>query len=251
MARKSLTRRMLNGVALVSAPGLAVTVLRLRWMGLRTLLSPRKLTLLAAAARHCSTLEGDYIEFGVFRGGSAAILGQPLKGTGKVLHLCDSFEGLPAPGELDSDFSRGQFGKTSAEMVREGLDRLGVPARLHVGWFSDTIPGLGDLRFALVHLDVDLYESFRECLEYCYPRMTPGALMLVDDYGGAPEKGGRRAIDEFFQDKSERVAPLTESQAAVRIGSDGSDLLRVLSRRAGWIPALPGAANALYRPRRA
>jgi hypothetical protein len=52
----------------------------------------------------------------------------------------------------------------------------------------------GDL--ALLRLDTDWYESTRHELEHLYPRLRPGGVLIVDDYGHF--EGARRAVDEYF-----------------------------------------------------
>ena len=68
----------------------------------------------------------------------------------------------------------------------------------HIGYFSGWIPNAfpaepGD-RYRFVHLDVDLYEPTRDSLNYFYPRLVPGGMIVSDDYGWP---GARKAIDEF------------------------------------------------------
>lgn len=89
------------------------------------------------------------------------------------------------------------------------------------GLFPDSALGLGHLRFSLVHQDVDLYESTRRSLEFVYPRLSPGGILLSHDYSWEP--GVSMAFDAFFADKPETVIGLPTSQCiAVRLG--GGDL---------------------------
>jgi hypothetical protein len=60
-----------------------------------------------------------------------------------------------------------------------------------------------DRRFKLVHIDVDLYQPTRDSVEFFYPRMVPGGVILCDDYGSTRCPGARRAMDEFFFEKPE------------------------------------------------
>lgn len=228
-------------------PDLRRMVHRARAAGLETLLDYQRLAMLAAAVRRGRELEGDMIECGSYRGGSAALIGMLLEGTGKTLHVCDSFEGLPAPTARDNFHREGDFNDTSAERVRRGLESLGVPARVHVGFFDKTFPALEDRRFAFAHIDVDLYQSVRDCLEFCHPRMTEGAVMIFDDYGAKSCEGAKEAVDEFFADRPERVSHLTGDAHGVVVGSPRADLRDVLRRSVGWTLALPVVGDALLR----
>lgn len=64
------------------------------------------------------------------------------------------------------------------------------------GYFPSTAGPVIDLRFSFVHLDVDLYESTKSCLEFFYPRLNVGGVISPDDYVGA--HGVWTAFEEFF-----------------------------------------------------
>jgi O-methyltransferase len=230
-----------------SYPRLRQMVQRSRAAGLETLLDYQRLALLAAAVRLCRDLEGDAVECGSYRGGGAALIGQVLEGTGKTVHVCDSFEGLPAPGEKDNFHHEGDFNDTSAARVRDGLRSLGISAELHVGFFDQTLPALAGHRFAFAHIDVDLYSSVRECLEFCYPRMSAGGIMIFDDYAAPTCHGAKAAVDEFFAERPERVVCLSEPAHAVRVGDASGSLRDDLRREVGGMLALPLVGESLLR----
>jgi hypothetical protein len=88
----------------------------------------------------------------------------------------------------------------SLEEVQAGFSDVGYPAeRLHfvVGRVEDTIPEAAPSRIAILRLDTDWYESTRHELEHLYPRLSPGGVLLLDDYGYW--EGARRAVDEFLE----------------------------------------------------
>jgi len=177
---------------------------------------------------------GDFVECGVWLGGSAGLmavaLGQFEKETPRKLHLFDSFEGLPAPGLEDGERAAEYWRSTEgsehvmvhrcvagADLVRSFLHgRLRIPRErvvFHEGWFHDTLPQL-DADFgpiAILRLDGDWYDSTRICLEHLYDRLSPGGVVLLDDY--FCWEGCRKATDEFRTQKS-----ITE--AIIRIDSD-------------------------------
>jgi len=159
---------------------------------------------------------GSFVECGVWRGGSSAIMGLAMRHAGQKrdLHLFDSFEGLPEPTQKDGEVAKAYSGGRasgdlkSVDQCKAGLDevqtlllgRLGLDPALvhfHVGWFQKTLPakaaGLGPI--ALLRLDGDWYESTRLCLEHLYPLVVPGGMVVLDDY--FDWEGCKLATDEY------------------------------------------------------
>lgn len=148
-------------------------------------------------------VDGDIVECGTARGGSAALMALALKRLDPVrtLWAFDTFEGIPPPTEADPDFEvahlyTGQFKGELAD-VRYLFQRLSImsPIRFVKGLFQDTIPTSGVARIAVLHLDGDWYESIRVCLDQLYDRVTTGGVIQIDDYGHW--EGARKAVDEF------------------------------------------------------
>jgi hypothetical protein len=170
--------------------------------------------------QHALHLEGDLAECGVYRGGTAYLIARLIDEGGAAkrrLHLFDTFAGMPRSAAADPGryHREGDFGDTSLEDVRAFLDGFAF-VDFHPGVIPRTFEGLGDLRFALVHLDVDLYQSTRDCCRYFYERMTPGGVMLFDNYGYphyAPAE--KKAVDEFFADRAENPISLGTTQCLV------------------------------------
>jgi len=218
---------------------------RARRAGLSTLLDYQRLAALQGAARIALGVAGDVVEFGSYRGGSAALLGEAIRGTGRALVLCDSFAGLPAPGARDNYHTKGDFSDTSAENVARGLEQLGIKAELRVGLFKDTLARpVGPLCFA--HVDVDLYESVLQCLRFCYPFLSPGGVIVLDDYSAPTCLGARAAADEFCAATGEVIAPLSHPSAAVWVGRKSRSLRGEILRRSS-IGALGTLAGAVFR----
>lgn len=184
----------------------------------RTLVSADRCHMVWRFARHARRLPGDFVECGVFRGGTALLLARTLSGTGpdRTLHLFDSFEGLAASSGKDGDFyPKGAFSETSEESVRELLAAHAPHVRLHRGWIPNTFSGLDSLRIAFAHIDVDQYQAALDCLLFLYPRLVPGGIMVFDDYGFPACRGERKAVDEFFAGDLAEVIPLPTGQALV------------------------------------
>jgi O-methyltransferase len=170
------------------------------------LLIPAEACQIICALKAIEKIPGDMAEVGVSTGGSAKMISGCAPN--RTLHLFDTFEGLPVPHALDSArFKPGQYA-SDFEKVQKYLD--GCNVKFYKGLFPDTTKDVPDVRFAFVHLDADLYESTKSGLEYFYPRMSPGAILICHDF--VTSEGVNRAFEEFFQDKPEIYMELTGSQ---------------------------------------
>jgi O-methyltransferase len=181
-----------------------------------TLVSRDRCYLLWKTLQQALHLPGDFIECGVFRGGTALLAAQTLDGhmQGRTLHLFDSFVGMPTTTPGIDRFESNDFTNTSAERVRDVL----VPypfTSIHVGFISDTFAGLQLDRIAWAHIDVDIYQSVRYCIAYVYPRLVPGGFMIFDDYGFPSCVSARRAVDESFASLPEVPLCLPTGQCLV------------------------------------
>jgi O-methyltransferase len=165
-----------------------------------------------ALARSAQTRPGAFAEVGVYRGGSAQIL-CAAKGAA-VLHLFDTFCGMPEVNPVtDGVFRTGDFGDATLEFVRTRLAAYeGVV--LHPGIFPVSAAALAQEKpvFQFVHLDVDLYQSTLAGLNFFYPLLAEGGLLVSHDYNHTRAPGVKRAFDEFLRDKPESVIPMWETQ---------------------------------------
>lgn len=163
------------------------------------------------AVKTTQKVPGDIAEVGVYRGGSAKIICSA-KGE-KALHLFDTFEGLPKVDEIDMvwPFYEGKFA-ASFESVRDYL-KESRNVHFYKGIFPDTAGPVKDTVFSLVNLDVDCYESTKLSLEFFYPRMSRGGIIISHDYITAP--GVKKAFDDFFEGKTEPVLETAGSQCLV------------------------------------
>ena len=151
-------------------------------------------------------IPGDMAELGVARGASAKMIAA--RAPGRLLHLFDTFEGLPDTSAKDSSrFTRRQY-RHSLEEVQDYLKAVNV--RFYKGLFPETALASADTRFAFVHLDGDLYESTLAGLEWFYPRLNKGGILVCHDYDTSI--GVNRAFEEFFVDKPEPYFDLVGSQ---------------------------------------
>jgi O-methyltransferase len=182
----------------------------------KTLLNAERAWTLYSLARQALSVEGDFLEAGVYRGGTALLLRRVLDcGPGpRCLHLFDTFDGMP-PTDPSRDWHRqNDFRDTSVETVSGFVGREDKIC-LHKGLIPETFEGLEQSRFAFSHIDVDLYRSVRDCCLFVYPRTVTGGIILFDDYGLPSCPGARQAVDEFFSDRPEFPLVLRTGQAVV------------------------------------
>lgn len=154
-------------------------------------------------------IKGDFAEVGVYRGGSAKVIAE-IKGK-KKLHLFDTFAGLPKIDKRDKYFDTGEY-FASIEQVKKLLNKY-VNVYFYQGEFPQSVKSLKHISFSFVHLDVDLYRSTKESLNYFYPKMSKGGMILIHDYPSSV--GVKKACDEFEMGKNGSILKLSGNQGLV------------------------------------
>jgi len=180
----------------------------------RTLLNTEALWTLYIYTQQCLHVSGDFIEAGVYRGGTAKFLKNLLKNASdKTLHLFDTFSGMPNADEIADFHKAGDFSDTDLSCIAEWVGDEKVC--YYPGLMENTLADIQGKTFAFAHIDVDLKSSVETCCKYIYPRMSKGGIMIFDDYGYPTCPGARAAVDNFFCDKVERPLALAHGQAIV------------------------------------
>lgn len=165
---------------------------------------------------------GDLVECGVWRGGSMMIVAQTLIDlhcTDRHLYLYDTFEGMVRPtgddvsykgvraldkfekrqtGEDRSDWCLASLEEVTALMHGTGYDA--EKTHLVPGKVEETLPGQAPEQISLLRLDTDWYESTRHELVHLFPRLAPGGVLVIDDYGDW--LGARKAVDEYIAENN-------------------------------------------------
>lgn len=145
------------------------------------------------------TLRGDMAEVGVYRGGSARVIHEAMRGSGKTLHLFDTFEGMPdifQPGKDDYSIRRTYNNVTAP--YREALRNTCTDARIYKGVFPQTAAHLTERSFCFVHFDADLYRSAIAALSFFYPRLVIGGVIVLDDFARPQCPGVYWACGEYL-----------------------------------------------------
>ncbi|CDF92476.1 MULTISPECIES: TylF/MycF/NovP-related O-methyltransferase [unclassified Pseudomonas] len=166
-----------------------------------TLVDKYRLFELWSLARQLDDLEGDFLEVGVWRGGSGCLLALASQRPGRKVFLADTFTGVVKASHLDTGYSGGEHSDTDIQRVQALAARCGVTERVQIleGMFPEHNAEHVSQRLAFLHIDVDVYESARSVLEWAMPRLAPGAVVVFDDYGFYGCEGVTRLVNEFMQ----------------------------------------------------
>jgi O-methyltransferase len=189
----------------------------------RTMLSHKRLWILWQCVGNALPLDGSAAEVGTFRGGSAWFLAAAFDrrlGHEVPVEVIDTFAGHPQErlSDRDNPIHRDgtKFTDTSYESVVEYLSGF-EQVTVRQGEFSAVAPDLPEQRYRLVHVDVDLYEPALDCLRYFGPRLAPGGILVLDDYGTPTCPGIHQAAEEYLADGGFQAwDPMTRQLVLVR-----------------------------------
>ncbi|HYM33215.1 MAG TPA: TylF/MycF family methyltransferase [Candidatus Cybelea sp.] len=174
-----------------------------------TMIGKFRMENLRGAVEHVlkNSVPGDLIETGVWRGGACIYMRAILKAYGiddRTVWVADSFEGLPLPDPERYPADRGDAHHKypelaiSLEEVQANFAKYGLlddQVRFLKGWFKDTLPTAPIEKLAILRLDGDMYESTMDALTALYEKVSPGGVIIVDDFGVIP--ACRQAIHDF------------------------------------------------------
>jgi len=170
-------------------------------------------------------IEGDIVELGSYDGLSSILLQNAIElfNSDKELHVFDSFQGLPKKSkeDINTEYDKGWCKATKDDLISNFKFYETKLPYIHEGWFKDTLQKHLPKKICFAHLDADFYHSILESLEAVYSRMPKDAVAVIDDYyddnvhvGKNILPGVKKACDEFFKDKKEKVIPLIAGNKA-------------------------------------
>lgn len=156
-------------------------------------------------------IDGEFAECGCWKGHSAYIISTILARHrfSRSFHIFDSFEGglsdktsedmsdYARQTKEEAEFEKNWFSSTIDDLKRAltGFDFI----EIYKGWIPERFHEVEHKQFSFVHVDVDLYQPTLDSLKFFYPRLMPGGIIVVDDYGYSVFPGAKRAVDEFVQ----------------------------------------------------
>lgn len=154
---------------------------------------------------------GAITEFGCYEGTTSLFMSRLLKQEqGREFHVYDSFEGLPPKTKQDAStvgdaFKAGELSASKQAFIRHFKQSgLQLPI-IHKRWFSElTAPEIPN-PIAFAFLDGDFYESIRDSLKLIEHSLSPGAIIVVDDYQSEALPGAAKAVDEWLATKPYQI----------------------------------------------
>jgi hypothetical protein len=163
--------------------------------------------------------EGDFAELGVWRGNTAAVLAHYAGINNRRVFLFDTFEGFQKNDLIGVDADKQlEFGNTSEDLVKGVIGAESRRCSFVKGHFPGTISQEHrQAKYAVVNLDCDLYEPMKAGLEFFYPRLSKGGLLVLHDYSSLFWEGARKAIDEFCRQSGELPVLLPDKSGSVFI----------------------------------
>jgi O-methyltransferase len=147
---------------------------------------------------------GDVVELGCYVGTTSLFLQHLLKNTSKTLHVYDSFQGLPQKSPQDTSpageqFKAGELAATKTQLINN-FRHAGLPLPvIHKAWFEDLKPTDLPHKICFAFLDGDFYRSILTSLRLVWPKLQPGATVIIDDYQTSALPGVHRAVTEWAQ----------------------------------------------------
>jgi hypothetical protein len=183
-------------------------------------------TLVWAAKTALRLPKGDFVECGVFQGDMSLVvlLASGLLGSGRRLHLFDSFVGIDPARLTDGEYADfPNYVEMANSHYRKSYLHESVVARfapyaevsVHKGFLPEGLEGRAPERIAWLHIDLNTARPEVETLAILFDRIVPGGLIVLDDYGWLPFKAQRDAEDIFFAERGYAVLELPTGQGLV------------------------------------
>ena len=174
-------------------------------MIISTLLGEDRLNRLRVYTQLTNWIQGSIVEIGVYKGGSATCIAKHKVRT-RNFYCFDTFEGMPQVNpNFDNYHKEKDFNDTDFNFVKSHLEKF-PNTFVYKGKFPEVNSSvIENQKFSLVHIDVDIYESYMNCLNFVYPRMVAGGVIIFDDYDQSTCLGAKKAVDEFLADKKESL----------------------------------------------
>lgn len=157
-----------------------------------------------------SRVEGDVVELGCYVGTTSVFLAEAIQKSSKKLYCYDSFEGLPEKTGQDNSPAGDQFKKgellATKKQFTQNFKKANLPMPIvKKAWFSELTPENLPNNIAFAFLDGDYYQSIKDSLKLVWPRLTKGAVVVVDDYASEALPGAARAVNEWLKTHSAKL----------------------------------------------
>ena len=180
--------------------------------------------------RWAAGIPGWQVECGCWKGLSSYLLNEQAKRLkpshdGAGFMIVDSFEGLSQPTREDRvqrgpdpAVHGGEYGAPAGtfscpqKAVRHAL--ADFPAiEYHQGWTPEILSSLPERTYSFVHIDLDLHDPIRGAVDYFFPRLEKGGVIVLDDYGSLAWPGAMKGVDDAAAALGQPLVPLSSGQA--------------------------------------
>lgn len=187
------------------------------WDGIEPL--PWRTKVICDIAAHCATLEGDFVECGVNKGGFAAAICEYLDfgAIDKRMYLLDTFAGFD-PSLLTPDEARAVGEHYDYPECYEHVCDVFAPftnVEIVRGAVPGTLRRVRSEKVAYLSIDMNCVVPEIAAAEHFWDRLVPGAVIVLDDYGFAAHKAQKEAFDEFCRRRGVSVLPLPTGQGLI------------------------------------
>ncbi len=144
----------------------------------------------------------NFVECGVASGLSAYFALTELKDEPCTFHLYDSWGIMKSEYLLDTEKEHiGDYEHQSIKNTKKNLDLYSDKIQYHVGYIPETLDDSAPNEISYLHIDVNSAKTTNEILEFFYPRLVDGGVILFDDYAWISYNETRKLTDKFLHDK--------------------------------------------------
>jgi hypothetical protein len=163
--------------------------------------------------------EGSFIEIGVWRGGTGALISKTVQDLNikEKVYLCDTFTGVVKSSKYDTHYKNGEHKDTSIALVEDLLQKLDISnVKILKGIFPDeTGESIANKKFRLCHIDVDVYQSAKDIISWIWDKIVIGGIIIFDDYGFPTCDGITKIVNEQKNLKNRIVIHNLNGQAII------------------------------------
>ena len=156
-------------------------------------------TLLMKLLRNTQEIKGDVVEVGVYRAKKYLLFLKEAERQNKIAHAIDSFRGFSKPTKFDTFYKEGELDVGGADWLRK-IVMSKKNARIHEGFIPKVLQRTGIYIISFIHIDVDIYLPTKQAIEWAWPLIAKGGIMICHDYLPGNKKNCSRAIDEFIEE---------------------------------------------------
>ncbi len=163
--------------------------------------------------------KGDLIEVGVWKGASSIIIAQALKKlkSKSKFYMCDTFCGVVKSSNKDTIYKNGEHSDTSLELVQNKIDKFNFKnIKVLKGIFpEETSKFIKSKTIKFIHIDVDVYNSAKDIVNWVWPKLVKNGIIVFDDYGSRRCSGITKYVNKLKKEKDKFVFYNLNGQAIV------------------------------------